>query len=524
MIAFDKDFKISKIDVFNTVQLAVFLHTNMNVSENIIHQIIEESEEFRKPNQSIPLYRKVYQIIRKTILNGELHNNCQLPATRILAKKLNLSRSTLVRVYDLLRLEGLLSSKLGSGHIISFRNIAQMENTEEDLKEEPILSSLGKSFSENTKLVNSIDDKFIAFRPGLPPLDVFPVTQWRKQANKYWQFIKSSELSYYAEMGVEPLRKTISSYLSLSRKINCDPNQIFIVGGSLQSLFLIGSLLLDKQDQVLLENPTFPNVHSVFTGLQAKILAFKIDQQGAKIPQKSKNFNNLKLLHFTPSCHYPLGVKMSLNRKHEAIKLANDTGAYIIENDYENEINNPNFTDQTIYGLDKSKKTFYLSTFNRILHPSIRVGYMIVPKNLVKAMKALMRHSHLFVSPSIQFMLNGFIQDNYLNKHLNQVQKTNIQRKEKFKKGLKNLNSIQFKMMEFKVPSLHTTINFSKGISDSDIILKLNQKGIIGHALSKCYFTNTKRQGVIFGHASLRTQQMTNKLDILSETLNSAIK
>jgi GntR family transcriptional regulator/MocR family aminotransferase len=170
----------------------------MIVSEIHILELFKDWKKGIKSDSSIPLYKKIYTAFRQAILNGELPNGSELPPTRKLSERLELSRSTIVKVYELLRLEGLLAAKVGSGHVVSYSIPNETLIFEDDADANPRLSKLGKSFTENTNLVNSIDDKFIAFRPGIPPLDIFPINKWRKQANKYWQYIKSSELSYYS--------------------------------------------------------------------------------------------------------------------------------------------------------------------------------------------------------------------------------------------------------------------------------------------------------------------------------------
>ena len=127
----------------------------------------------------------------------------------------------------------------------------------------------------------------------------------------------------------------------MSRNIKCDHSQVVIVSGSLQSLYLITSVLIDKNDDVILENPTFPNVHSIFKSAQANIVTVAADNEGIAIKKIKENSDlNPKLVHVTPSNHYPLGVKMTLNRRKELIKWASNNKALIIENDYENEVAN----------------------------------------------------------------------------------------------------------------------------------------------------------------------------------------
>ena len=151
------------------------------------------------------------------------------------------------------------------------------------------LSSEGKSFLANINLINPTDDKSIAFRPGLPPLDIFPVNLWKNLSNLYWRNIKTSTLSYYPSSGIESLKKSLASYLNISRNLKCNYHQIIIVSGSLQSLFLIGKVLINVGDTVYMENPTFPNVHTIFRSLNAKIEALDLDEQGAMVPSQKKN-------------------------------------------------------------------------------------------------------------------------------------------------------------------------------------------------------------------------------------------
>ncbi|MEY2925463.1 MAG: hypothetical protein RLZZ337_2013, partial [Bacteroidota bacterium] len=208
----------------------------------------------------------LYETIKRGIINLDLPSDYELPPTRLLAEKLKLSRSTIIRSYEILRLEGYVQAKPGAGHTIISQTTAK---TPERLDNEanhnyPELSEIGKSFLSNVSLINSTDDKSVAFRPGLPPLDIFPVSQWKNLSNLYWRNINLSGLSYSPSAGNEQLKATIANYLNLSRNIKCSPEQIFIVSGSLQSLYILGNVLLNAGDSVGIENPTFPNVHSIF--------------------------------------------------------------------------------------------------------------------------------------------------------------------------------------------------------------------------------------------------------------------
>ena len=468
----------------------------------------------------MPIYKKVYHAFRTAILNNDLPANCVMPSTRKLANALRLSRSTVIKAYELLRVEGLLASKSGAGNVIAYAseiNIAKTSAT--NAGQYPTLSEMAQSFERNKDLVNTLVDNTISFRPGLPPLDVFPVNQWKQLTNRYWQMITASELTYHNPVGMDALRISLVSYLNISRGIKCAVDQVFIVGGSLQSLFLIGSLVLDPDDTVALEEHSFPNVHSVFKGLRSNIIPVKLDEEGMTVEQ-IKRSRKVKLVHATPACQYPTGVQMSAARRLTLLEAAGEKKAYLIENDYEYEINGSINPQKPLFGLDLEDRTFYLGTFNRILHPSIRLGYMIVPKHLTGPMKSLMRHSHMFLSPAIQLTMRNFIENRFFHNHMSKLLKVIEIRKKQFEQALIELNNSCCTTEFLDMPSLHMLVRFHSDISDSKLVERLKQKGVITHALSKCAVGANKQNGLIIGYASARVQHMMPKLKTLINELN----
>ncbi len=467
-------------------------------------------------------YQLIYNVLKKAILGGDLPDKCELPPTRSLADTLRISRSTIIKVYDLLKLEGLLDGTPGSGHVVNFPGNLLMDETALPSNDNLYvhLSDAAIAFHQNLKLINSIDDPGIAFRPGIPPLDLFPVSKWKKLSNEYWQFVRASELSYYAGEGVEALRKTIANYLNLRRNVKCHYKQVFVVSGSLQSLYLIGSLLVNPGDEILVENPTFPNVHSVFKGLRARVTGVEPDALGMDAHKLKERISpHSKLVHITPSCHYPLGMQMPQSRKEELLALAGNHGLYIIENDYENEVNYPNHDGRPIFTSDKQDRTFYLGTFNRLVHPSIRVGFVVVPRHLEQNFNAMVLHSHRFVAPSVQMVLRNFIEKKFLQEHLKNVAHEASIRHDKFAALLQKYLPTQFENVEMQCPSLHHTVLLKNGRMDVEAVSKLAQNGIIAHSLSKCYVQPTQIQGLIFGYAAIKPQHMESIVKRMAKAL-----
>lgn len=491
----------------------------MNTNHDFAIQRIIKQYESKEVEHAMAKYSQLYIAIKTCILKRELPDYWLLPPTRMLSNAMNLSRTTVLKAYELLLLEKLVVSRVGSGNRVNFteadKDPSSQTMTASDSTAYPELSDKSKSYLKNITLINRLPTNDVAFRPGLPPLDAFPVNQWKKLLNAYWRHIKSSGLTYSQSTGILELKKSISDYLNVSRNLKCKPEQIVIVSGSLQSLYLIANTLINKTDKVILENPVFPNVHSVFKSSEAKLIPTDLDEQGInlKLLDKTK-IKGAKLIHVTPSNHYPTGVRMSLKRRQELLLWASMNKALIIENDYENEIANAAEEMPTIFSLDGKDRTIYIGTFNRLLHPSIRLGYMIVPKYLINAVEALQEHSHRFVSPSIQIVMNQFIERNYLYQH--------IDKSIAFAKARFQLFISEFKVHctsmyieSTQISSFHLVAYFKKETTiaeESDIINRLRSIQITAFSLSKCYISKEKKTGLILGYASVRPSVLKKKV------------
>jgi GntR family transcriptional regulator/MocR family aminotransferase len=475
----------------------------------------EKGQRHRSGKDSQCLYQRIYTLIKEAILNNDIPEGTILPSTRIMANELRVSRSTIIKAYELLVFEGYADSQMGSGYrvkgIIADKAPINAESHSQFFY--PDLSETGKSFLKNAANINSTDDISIAFRPGLPPLDIFPVNQWKNLSNLYWRHIKSSSLSYSASSGTEQLKKTLANYLNFSRNIKCDPRQIIIVSGSVQSLFLIGSVVLNPGDFISMENPTFPNVHSIFKGLRANIQPAGIDDQGLKVGELTEPGHiRSKLIHTVPSSHYPTGVRMSINRRLELLEWANKHKTLIIENDYEHEVNNFKDFVPSLFSLDKEQRTIFLGTFNRLLYPSIRVGYMVLPFCLLDAVEAFLSHSHRFVPLSIQVVLSQFIEKNYLYHHVRKVIEIAEERKNIFFDTFEECFGETLTLSISQTRSLHILAELDKGLKDTDVVAHFAKNNIVAHAYSKCFVDETKKQGLIFGYTPVRTLTMKQKI------------
>lgn len=488
--------------LYCTYQFNSFQHTNLHF--NITSILI--SHGFSKETHRANIYINLYEALKSAIMDRTLDGGFKLPPSRVLAKDLKISRSTILKAYDLLVLEKYVNSIVGSGYFINSAKVKKLHHnlsTHLHLGNYPKISKKGNAFRKNIHLINKRATSGIAFRPGLPPLDIFPIQVWKQLTNDYWKTVKSSELSYSNTIGIESLRHNIANYLKIYRNIVCDQEQIVITTGSLHSLSLISDALIDSGDAVVIENPTYPYAFKLFQSLKASIQVAKIDDEGMVV--EGLRCKNPKIIYTTPSNQYPTGVKMSLKRRLELIKWASNKNALIIEDDYDQEFSNWDSPISSIFSLDKQDRTIYLGTFNKLLHPSIRIGYMIVPKYLLDTVKALYQLSSRFVATSIQKTLSNFIEKDYLNKHLRSLIEATNERKYVF------LNSFitNFEddvQIDSKNTGLHIIGHLKNDVNDTLLSEFFRRKNIIVHPFSNYFIKGKKQNGIVMGYSSVNTK------------------
>ena len=499
------------------------MNTNYEFATERIQRAYVQHNKLENGNKYIILYKAIKSCIQKQ----ELPHNWVIPSTRSLADTLQLSRTTVIKAYELLTLEKLLISRAGAGYrVFSEQKQPQSDTPLTVLQPDsyPNISEKGSSFLQNISILNRQNNEVIAFKPGLPPIDIFPINQWKNLLNTYWRYIKASDLSYGQSTGSALLKTQICNYLQVSRNIKCSPEQVVVVSGSLQSIYLISSALIDKGDAVALEDPTFPNVHSIFKSNLANLLPISLDEEGIRITALDAVAHlKPKLIHVTPSDHYPLGIKMSLQRRLDLLSWASKNKALIVENDYEHELGNLKNSLPTIYSLDKEQRTIYLGTFNRLLYPSIRLGYMVLPPHLVPVIEALQEHSHRFVPPSLQMVMGQFIEKNYLFQHLKNLGEVAEERAAYFKKQFGGDNSLMH-INEQPVNSLHFVAHFNKVKSiaeERQMIQLLDKNEISVYPLSKCFIQQAPQTGFILGYSTVRPVVIKQKVKQILSVLKA---
>ena len=467
--------------------------------------------------KSYPLYKFFYNEIKRSIINYRISQNQKLPPSRVLSKDLEISRTTALKIYDLLLFEGLIYSKKGSGYYVGYKQAINEVKDDKNNFSYPKLSKKSNLFKKYRYLsTDTFSKTSIAFRPGLPPLDVFPINKWKNISNRYWSLSNPTNLSYAPSEGLEQLRINISNYLKIYRNIRCNYNQIVITSGSLHSLYLSSNAILDSGDKIGMENPTFPRAYNLFKSLKAKVIPCGIDKEGIII----KDLNDkVKFIYTTPSNQYPLGVRMSLNRRIEILNWISNNNSLIIEDDYDHEFSRVINPIPSLYSLDNEDRVVYLGTFNKLLHPSLRIGYMIVPKFMLESVKSIYEQSSRFVPSSTQEILSTFIEKDYLNKHIRNVLETTSERKKAFISSTKETLLIDKKENN----GLHLIAKFKNKRNDLKVFKSLIKENVVAYPLSNYYITKKKENGLVMGYSSVNIKVLKEKTEIINQILKQDI-
>jgi GntR family transcriptional regulator/MocR family aminotransferase len=477
----------------------------------------------------VPLYRQIYEVVRRSVLSGEFGPRMRLPATRQLAKQLGVSRMTVVNAYEQLLAEGYVEGRIGAGTFVASTLPEAMLRVEQHSPatstgsgkpENHSLSRRGEWLASTSVLTLRVqaDGYNYAFQNGMPAVDEFPFKMWSQLASRRLRNPPRELLGYGDPAGYLPLREGIAAHLKSARGVRCDVDQVIVVAGSQQALDLTARVLLDPGDVAWAEDPCYPGAHNALLSAGAKVVPVPIDKEGFDLTSAMGQSKRARLAYVTPSHQFPLGLTMSLARRLSLLDWAKRADAFIVEDDYNSEFRYSGRPLSSLQGLDNDGRVIYVGTFSKTIFPSLRLGCIVVPKDLVKvfiAARALLdRHS-----PSLdQAILADFINEGHFARHIRRMRSLYEERQEILvaaaKRELKGL--LEVKAAE---AGMHLVGWLPKKVSDKTASEKAALYGVEAVPLSAYSSHHLPRGGLVLGYTALNTRQIRDGVRRLAQAL-----
>ena len=485
------------------------------ITGSLIELQLEESS-------TLPKYQQIADRLRLAIETGRLPVGLKLPSTRVFAEEVGVSRNVILQVFEKLIDEGFLSSRIGDGTYVLQPGVDKTEALV------PGASNLAasqrypfRSLSRRGKrLVASATDAFperpTAFMPDLPDLREFPIKTWLRLLNETSGRLRGEVLADTSNAGYEPLRRALAHYLNISRGMSCAAEQVIITTGSQQSLDLVSRMLFDPGDPVWLEEPGYVGARAIFSANGATLCPIGVDRDGLRIDEAIARHPSPRLIFTSSSRHYPLGATLSMPRRKALIEFASRCGAWIVEDDYDHEFRYSGQTPTSIHGLDSGQRTVHLGTFSKILLPSFRLGYVVVPSDLTepfaKARAVVDRHASLIE----QMVLSEFMHRGLLVAHIRRMRGLYRARQTRLIDGLQDI---------FKGPlglsatdtGMHIILSLDPKADDQMIARKAMENGVVLRPLSAYYAGRQKRQGLLLGFSAYNNDEIEQGLWRLSK-------
>lgn len=330
-----------------------------------------------------PIYRQLIRHIRAQIDGGILAAGTRLPASRDLARQLNISRISVVNAYAELRAEGYLSAHAGRGTFVAGDRDPAMPSTNGSTAPTPtthhtieIPTAPDRSLREMLRLARK--PGVINFSHGAPPMEFMPVSPLRDAINTVLDRDGSKALTYEVSEGFFPLRASVRDYVS-ALGIQCNPDQILITGGTQQALDLVVQSLLSEGDMLVTENPTYVGIIDIARTRRVQVHGISLDEDGMRLDMLENYIldNHPRLIYVMPTFHNPTSIVMPLHRRRQLLNLANEYNIPILEDGVYQEFRFEGDALPPLKALDETGIVIHASGFTKSLLPGMRIGYVI---------------------------------------------------------------------------------------------------------------------------------------------------
>lgn len=473
------------------------------------------------------LQQQLYRQIRNELESGSFNDGSwRLPSSRTLAAELGVSRFTVKLSLEKLRAEGYLRSSIGSGTYVAnllpehFLRAVHADGEQRAMTPAQISERVKKLPDERSGVqldVGAAGPPGNLLVPGIPAVDEFPLATWERLRSKVLARKGAHLLRYAPSRGERDLRKAIAVYVCDFRGVRCTPEQVVIVSGMQQAMMVSALALVNPGEAVWIEDPGYRQARYVFGFAGARVIPRSVDSEGLIVTGAVRGISP-RMIFVTPSAQFPLGMTMSPERRRALIEFAQKHQAYVLEDDYHSEFWFARRPLPALQGMDDSGHVIYAGTMSKILYPSLRLGYLIVPEQLIEAVIKTRSVMDQHSSPIDQATLARFISDGFFLSHVKRIRKLYAERRKFF---VEEFNRVLGRYFILQVPEtgLHL-VAWLRSREDWEPILQFREEGRIKpNLLSFLSIKAELEPALIFGFAAWTQAQIRESLAALAHML-----
>jgi len=474
----------------------------------------------QSPGAELPLHRRLYEALRRALLDGKLSPGDRLPSSRDLAHDLNLSRNTVVTALGQLTVEGYLASHVGSGTYVHDNVPLRPGRSHSTQTPAAQLSQRGEALTQH---FCAKDLEIQPFAPGTADFSAFPVALWQRLQNKHWRSAYPDMLDYNDSGGYGPLRRAVADYLRVFRSVRLDADQVLITSGTQQSLELCAHLLADHNDTVWLEDPAYWGAVKAFTATGLTLHAVPVDDEGMA-PNATDEQHTPRLIYLTPSHQYPTGAVMSLARRQQLLATASRCQAWVLEDDYDSEFRFSGPPLSSLEGLDTEGRVLYMGTFSKVLYPGLKLGYLVVPKTLIQAFKKAHYDLNRPGQMPLQAALAEFIEMGHFASALRRARQTYAERRQLLVEALAPVLASGDARLHGAAQGLHLCLRLPQRVDDRALAAQAAQLGLTVRPLSAYCLRRQDLRGLAMGYGYAAPDAIRRHGPVLCGLLQQALQ
>jgi len=472
-----------------------------------------------------PLYRQISVWFQRAILAGQLQPGQRVPSTRALAKALRVSRIPVLSAYELLIAEGYFQPFVGAGTCVS-QSIpdamcrAERDNLPNATSIETEASTRRAVSRRAAGMVGSAQAWLDQCR-GCTDLDHFPIGIWSKLINRHARKISRDIMGYGDPMGYEPFREAVAEYLGAFRAVTCDPSQIMVTTGAQQGLLISALTLIDPKDEVWIEEPGYPGTQLALQAAGARLVLVPVDGEGLIVERGIEMAKRARAAFVAPSHQFPLRTTMSATRRIELLGWASRVGAWIVEDDYDSEFRFCGNPLASLQGIDTEGRVVYVGTLTKSMFPSLRLGYIVIPKDLVSDFLNIRNGSETYATSVLsQMVMTDFMREGHFSRHIKRTRAVYMERRRALAAAIAARAGGLLEVVGDDA-GMFVLALLPPGVDDTEVVGRARQAGIKVSALSQCYIGQPARGGLQLDYANCNPKDIPAKVSALKSIIEA---